>query len=648
MVTLSGEVQGQNILLQPSLMQTQLTTAPLSSYLSALGLLKVLNAQLDPEGRGFWQDGFFCLETERTHEEISHFLAADYTPSPCITPWNKPKRGKGFLGGEVPAEIINLKGERFAELQRVAKAAAPVIQKYAQSGKVPLEEKGRVAEQLSRDSKSDAFSAWLGVCIVTGVNAKGAALVRFPALLGGSGGFIGKDFGSQFVASLTAAKVEHFNAAIFGSSNPNVLHKDGNSLTYNPGGRGDGQQGYRVAIKDTQPTVANPAELILLAEGMNFFNGYATTTHEDEQSQGGIKQASFTLAVMHNSSGHSSTSWLENKGQLPEELWCPLWEEPVTFRELRDELARVAMLPLPRQLRTGTDFALFASQLGRTHGLSGFARYCFPPRVGKGTKIPSLIEVVQLADGKEDRTDALAAVAAFAWRLRMRGKDPATPTSYRCAAEQVVAELEVLSSGSGSFASLLRQLVAWRLQEELLKPDQQSPQFRFRRRELPPLWFELLARELDGPEWRLALALATGRPYASTRDVLLLLEGRLDEDLVSDLEMGIAWIERRGLRRLPSPEVQLPWLPPDYLAGLLLNQWSFANHVPVAGDLSRWRELLLAGRPDEAMAVALHRLRIAEVVSWPWPAITHSDPQRLLKAVQVAIHPLILQRMQKG
>jgi hypothetical protein len=51
----------------------------------------------------------------------------------------------------------------------------------------------------------------------------------------------------------------------------------------------------------------------------------------------------------------------------------------------------------------------------------------------------------------------------------------------------------------------------------------------------------------------------------------------------------------------------------------------------------------MAGRNSEAMEVALHRLRIAELVSWPWPAITHSDRQRLLQAVRVSIH---LQRLQ--
>ncbi len=222
------------------------------------------------------------------------------------------------------------------------------------------------------------------------------------------------------------------------------------------------------------------------------------------------------------------------------------------------------------------------------------------------------------------------------------------PASHRHAAERVVAELEVLSGGGGSFATLLRQLVARRRQEELLSREKQTARFRFGKPELPPSWFELLARELDGPEWRLALALATGRPYGGINDVLLMLDGRLDADQVDELQQGIGWIECRGLPRLPAPEAQLPWLPPDYLAGLLLNQRLFDPHVPVVGDRARWRERLLAGRPEEVMVVALHRLRIAEEVSWPWPSITHSDPQRLLRAVDVPVHPATLGRLRQG
>ena len=669
-------------------METNLYSTPLASYLSALGLLKITATQL-PGGAaaGFWHQGRFQLEISLSPSELSEFMASRYQPSPCLTPWNKPKSGgPGFLEGQVPAAIEALIDPRFEELRRVAAAAARVMPQFVKAGKVKDDAKRLAFEALSREAESDAFAEWLQICAVIGTDARGKPYVRYPALLGGTAGYLAADFGDQFVASLAAAKAEHFEAAIFGSSVRKVLLKAGNTLIYDPAGRGDGQQGYRVAISDVQATTANPAELILLAEGMAFFLGYATTVQQEGQEEGGARQASFTLAVAHNTSGHASTSWLENDGQPAEELWCPLWEDPVTFQELRDELARVALLPLPRQLRTGTDFALFASQLGRRHGLSAFARYCFPPRVGQGTKIPSLIEVFRLHDDQEDRSDALAGVAGFASTLRWRAAARSIPTSDRNSAERVVAELEALSGGGGSFATLLRHLVAWRRREDLKPEDDRLQRFRFGRRELPPEWFSLLERELDGPEWRLALALgtgqvlpshlprptrpsesklngkttrqqrqnqrltplATGRPYAGLADVLLLLEGRVGEELVDDLALGVAWIERRGLPKLPPPDTHLPWLPPDYLAGVLLNQWRFDAHSPVEGDRARWRELLLAGRPEDAMEVALHRLRVAEVVSWPWPAIASSDPHRLLRAVEVPVHPHTLGRAKAG
>ncbi len=626
-------------------METSLTISPLSSYLSALGLLRVVNDQLDANACGYWAEGGFRLETNTSREALVQFFAACYRPSPCITPWNKPKGGGGgFLEGEVPSAIAALDGERFEELRRVAAVAARVMPEYVRGGSVKGEEKIRAFTRLSGEADSDAFAAWLKVCAVPTTDSKGKPIVRYPALLGGTAGFLGADFGEQFVKSLAIAKAEHFEAAIFGSSAPGVLVSVGNTLTYDPAGRGDGQQGYRVAASDTQSTTSNPAELILLAEGMTFFQGYALTSHQDEQGEGGVRQASFTLAVTHNSSGHASSSWLENKGQRSEELWCPIWDEPVPLHEVRAALEGKAQLPLPRQLVTGTDFALFASQLGRERALSGFARYCFPPRVGQSTKIPSLIEVFPLADGREDRTDALASVAGFASTLRWRASDPFAPGSYRHAAERVVAELEVLSGGGGSFASLLRHLVTWRRQENLNAQDKQLNRFHFRRKELPPEWFALLARELEGPEWRLGMALATHRPYASLDDVQLLLEGRLDEALVDDLEAGLAWVDQEGRPPVPEAQGEIPWLPADYVAGLLLNQWRFEEHVPVEGDRARWRELLLADRPEEAMEVALQRLKIAEVVSWNWPAITGSDHQRLLRAVAIPIHPVSLGR----
>jgi len=677
-------------------METSFTTAPLSSYLAAIGLLRIVGEQLDPDARGFWRSGRFHLESKVAIQSIAEFLCNDYRPSPCITPWNKDS---GFPAGSPAREFRDLSAPRFDEMKRIVDAAAELIPHFAAAGSSDSNAKASLLEALDLAGDSDAWSAWLGTCAVIYRNQKRELSARFPALLGGTGGAFGRaDFGLKFVKALQVAASEHFIAAIIGSDQPDLMIKAGDSLIYDPASRCDGQQGYGVATQDTQESragKANPALLILLAEGMALFEGYAMTTAPDGEAGEGSQHAAFTLAVAHNSSGHPSSSWLENDGSLCEELWCPLWDEPCHYSDVRDALRRIALLPLPRQLRTGTDLALFASRLGRRLNLSGFARYYFPARIGKGTKIPSLIEVFALGEGDVERTDSLAGVVMLASRLRIHAKNKAIPSSYRHTAERVVAEVEAVAGGGGSYAELLRTLLAWRRQEDLSRQDPKQTDktalslrfsFQFGSSALPPEWFDHLGRELDGPEWRLALALgtgqiltnhprlatrisggksngrttreegqsqrftplATGRPYAGLADVLLLLEGRVDAELVDDLAIGVAWIKRCGLPKLPSPESHLPWLPPDYLAGLLLNQWRFDAHSPVEGDRARWRELLLAGRPEEAMEVALHRLRVADVVSWPWPAIAASDPQRLLRAVQVPVHPRTLGRAKSG
>ena len=675
-------------------MDTAFTAAPLASYLAAVGLLKVVGEQLDPEAVGSWKGGRFSLETRFGIQNISSFLANEYKPSPCFTPWNKDS---GFLDGKPAPEFQQLEAARFAEIRRIVQVAAVLVPQFVSKGKLEKEAKVELVEALDRAGDSDAWSAWLGICAITFRNQKGDQAMRFPALLGGTGGAFGRaDFGVKFVKALQVATPEHFTAALLGSDQPDLLIQAADSLIYDPASRSDGQQGYGVATRDTQESRsarANPAHLILLAEGMALFEGYAMTTTSDGDPSDGRQQAGFTLAVEHNSSGFPSSSWLENDGNTSEELWCPLWDQPCHYSDVRDALRRIALLPLPGQLRTGTDLALFASRLGRSLKLTGFARYAFPARIGQGTKIPSLIEVFSLAEEQADRSDALASSVRLASRLRSYAKNKAVPASYRHAAERLVAEVDVLAGGSGSYTELLRRLLAWRRQEEVSQQEPKSSDlqatgirrsFQFGAPALPPQWFGLLARELDGPEWRLALSLGTGRiaqaktrkigqsgrsrsadqerrqqtrfdqplasgrPYACLQDILLMLEGRLDAELIEDLAIGIAWIERRGLPKLPPPEEALPWLPPDYLAGVLLNQWRFDEHVPIKGDRDRWEKLLLAGRPEEAMEVALPRLRVTDVVSWPWPAIAASDPERLLRAVEVPVHPRTLGRAKAG
>jgi CRISPR-associated protein Csx17 len=113
-------------------MQTTLKVDPLSSYLTALGLLRVLNRQLDSDARGYWKHGHFHLETQLTPDDIGAFFATDYEPTACLAPWNSDSN---FHRGEVPCSIQNLVGARFDELKRIASIAATVLPAEMKHGK---------------------------------------------------------------------------------------------------------------------------------------------------------------------------------------------------------------------------------------------------------------------------------------------------------------------------------------------------------------------------------------------------------------------------------------------------------------------------------------------------------------------------------
>jgi CRISPR-associated protein Csx17 len=63
---------------------------PLANYLKALGILRlIVEQELDPEARGWWQDEQFYLLTKLTKQELEHFFLYHYAPTPLVSPWIK-------------------------------------------------------------------------------------------------------------------------------------------------------------------------------------------------------------------------------------------------------------------------------------------------------------------------------------------------------------------------------------------------------------------------------------------------------------------------------------------------------------------------------------------------------------------------------
>jgi len=70
---------------------------PLAAYLSALGVLRLVSEQVDPEARGYWAGDGFVLASSLDADGLVRFFLEDYAPTPIVAPWNG---GSGFWEGD--------------------------------------------------------------------------------------------------------------------------------------------------------------------------------------------------------------------------------------------------------------------------------------------------------------------------------------------------------------------------------------------------------------------------------------------------------------------------------------------------------------------------------------------------------------------
>jgi CRISPR-associated protein Csx17 len=73
---------------------------PLAHYLKALGILRLVAEQADPEARAWWKGERYFLASHLDQRELIDFFLERYSPTPLVSPWNK---GSGFFYASDPA-----------------------------------------------------------------------------------------------------------------------------------------------------------------------------------------------------------------------------------------------------------------------------------------------------------------------------------------------------------------------------------------------------------------------------------------------------------------------------------------------------------------------------------------------------------------
>ncbi len=98
------------------------TPEPLTGYLKALAVLRLVSEQADPEARGRWDGDRFVLHSTLDGSGLTDFFVNRYRPTPLVAPWNG---GSGFYpkdNRDAMNAILSSENERLSDYRTVIQA----------------------------------------------------------------------------------------------------------------------------------------------------------------------------------------------------------------------------------------------------------------------------------------------------------------------------------------------------------------------------------------------------------------------------------------------------------------------------------------------------------------------------------------------
>ncbi len=471
--------------------------APLAAYLKALGVLRLVAEQRDPEARGRWRNETFELSAALDAEELISFFIEDYRPTPVVAPWNG---GSGFYPKDSTDAIVAISDSTAARLRDYRKVIAACRAYVTRAALIerPTEEAKAAMLAALRGTLPDVALPWLDAAVQ--LTASGP---KYPPLLGTGGNDGRLDFTNNFMQHLQAMlgipagrppanSAQLLSAALFGATARGRLNKAVGQ--FDPGNAG----GANASVGFEGAASINPWDFILMVEGALFFAG--STSRRLGFAEHG--ELSYPFNVRPSAAGHGSSGPADARTGRTEQ-WVPLWERFATCHEIAHMFGEGRARVNGRTATRGSEFARALASLGTDRGLTSFQRYSFQERNGRAyLAVPmgrwpvSYNPHVDLLGEIDHWSNALQRVAAD-------GKAPAKFTQESNNLERAI--MQVCRAGQ----RLTPVLVALGHAEQAMLTSPRTACDR-RLRPLPPLSAAWLEAADDGsPEFRLAAALAS-------------------------------------------------------------------------------------------------------------------------------------------
>lgn len=368
------------------------TPVPLAHYLKALGVLRLISEQKDPDAAGYWDNERFVLRTQLNKDELLGFFLDEYRPTPIVAPWNG---GSGFYKDDKNNRsalliVRDSIAPRLSHLRQAIKESESVLSSLGLVQK-PNDEKSKdnLITTL-RATISDTSINWLDATI--SLTTKGRKAVPLLGKGGNEGrlefsnNFLQKlalvidvnhDDSSEQVRSFTTRAYKWLETALFGIATP-LLEKGspGMLLPFASGGP-NATTGFEADSKST--SFINPWDYVLMLEGAIVFVSAATRRLESHADS----SLSSSFIVKAEGAGHGGLT-LADRNQAHDEVWLPIWKKPINYVELRFLFSEGRATINKRNAMNGLDFARAIAGLGVDRGIHEFLRIGFLERRAPG------------------------------------------------------------------------------------------------------------------------------------------------------------------------------------------------------------------------------------------------------------------------
>jgi len=352
------------------------TPEPLMSYLKALGVLRLVSEQADPDATGHWRNDQFVFRSDFEEEGLIQFFLNDYRPTPVIGPW---AGGSGFFGNDsrkTVRAILKKKSPRATAYKSVIERVLQILDEEGIKEKPGENLKQHLLRRYRREMP-DEFVQWMDAAMVLQSDGQTFA----PVL--GTGGNDGRlDFTQNFMLRLVELKLFESKPSAKSTSllEQSLFAQPTKGLgkaavgQFSPGKAGgpNATQGM-----EGNPT-DNPWDFILMLEGSLMLAGSVVR----RLGMSSTDKATFPFTVRVRAVGDGSPTD-EEVGGARGELWLPIWDHCVSRSELETLFGEGRVEVSGRPARDAVDFARAVAGLGVDRGIRSFARYGFLKRSGK-------------------------------------------------------------------------------------------------------------------------------------------------------------------------------------------------------------------------------------------------------------------------